>query len=79
MNNRLLHFVWVGDKPEPSSIETWKNAGADYCRVWNEFDLKNDEWVLKDQIGKFLSSVQYHGAADLMRYEILYKHGGHNP
>ncbi|MBO3147915.1 glycosyltransferase family 32 protein [Dermatophilus congolensis] len=75
---KKIHVVWVGDetrRPE-ALIKTWQTLNPDFeVRVWGNKDLSELKWInfrhMKDMWHQELC-----GVADLMRYEILYEHGG---
>jgi len=75
---RKLHIVWVGDetKRPDNCIETWRNKNPGWeIIVWGNNELSSLPWRnakhMMDMAGRELC-----GVADLMRYEILYEHGG---
>jgi mannosyltransferase OCH1-like enzyme len=76
---RTIHIVWVGDdKKRPDDlIQTWadKNPGWK-VKVWGNEELHDVEWINSHHIKTYLEQKQYNGVADMMRYEILYTHGG---
>lgn len=71
---KIIHQIWVGDQSiRPSEMmETWKE--------------KNPEWEYKlwtdDNLPELRNKAQYDamnelaGKADILRYELLYNHGG---
>ena len=74
---RRIHRVWVGHHPKPKLIETWKEKHPDYeFFEWDNETIKNFPFRLKKHIDKFIEIGWYHGASDLIRYEVLYKYGG---
>lgn len=75
---KKLHFVWVGDnKARPEAcIASWRKTNPDYTvTIWDNYALKNTRWINQRHINSMLSQ-ELCGVADLMRYEILYNHGG---
>lgn len=72
---RQLHQIWLGDAPLPTrALETWQrlNPGWEY-RLWREdtpglFPLVNQD--------KFDRAQTFTVKSDLMRYEVLLRHGG---
>lgn len=78
MINKELHFVWIGDetKAPRKCIQTWIDMNPSYkIRVWGNKELIEENWITKDLISHYFNK-EICGAADLMRYEILYQHGG---
>jgi mannosyltransferase OCH1-like enzyme len=75
---KLLHTVWVGDesKRPDNCINTWISKNPDWTvKVWGNDDLANVGWVNSDHM-LAMSRYELNGVADMMRYEILYNHGG---
>ncbi len=72
---RVLHFVWIGSDPLPTEIEerfeSWRAVHPSWdLRVWREPepDFRNNA---------LLPLARTHAQrADIIRYDILYKHGG---
>lgn len=73
---KTLHIVWVGPHDPPQeAIDTWANK---HVQGWT-FTLWRahaQEWVNQEQIDLRASRGEWNGVADLMRYEILFRHGG---
>lgn len=75
---KILHFVWVGDetKRPDNCIQTWKDKNPDYeIRIWGNKELKETPWHNHEHM-KAMGQKELNGLADIMRYEILYYHGG---
>ena len=76
---KILHFVWVGDdaKRPTACIQSWCDLNPDYeVRVWSNADLeRGGPWINADHMAD-MATREWCGVADLMRYEILYHHGG---
>lgn len=78
MIEKKIHVIWIGDqKKRPDRfIETWKEKNKHFSiRVWTDEDLENEKWETRDIIDKWYKK-EINGAADVMRWEILYKYGG---
>jgi mannosyltransferase OCH1-like enzyme len=76
---KKLHVIWVGDetKRPDAAIETWRRNHPDWqFRIWGNSELHDKPWKSRRQIDRFLASGHLEGVADLMRYEILFEHGG---
>ena len=79
---KIIHQIWIGCKvPEIISLymNDWKKMnGWDY-KLWSDKDLHRENfpktWYLIEQILRHERPV-YAMISDLMRLEILYKHGG---
>jgi mannosyltransferase OCH1-like enzyme len=74
---KIIHQIWIGPKKRP---DIWMDSVRDFCKVFDyEYKLWNDDNVkdlnLTNQ--KYYNKEQsYHGKADILRYELLYKYGG---
>lgn len=74
---RRIHRIWVGPHPKPNLIDTWKEKHIDYDFMeWDNETVAKEKFVLRRHIDKFIEIGWYHGAADLIRYEVLYRYGG---
>lgn len=79
---RILHHIWIGPKPAPTEwMETWPAAHPHWRYFqWGNEDLVNDTWWRnRKQLDWYASRGMWNGAADIMRYEILYMFGGFMP
>lgn len=95
MSNRTLHFVWVGDEPQPmEQINSWAlhniatTTPRCQIKIWGDMEYNGKtpdssgtsevpiEWPLKHRMDQMRATGQLCGVADLMRYQILYEHGG---
>ena len=74
---KIIHQIWIGPKPMPIKfMETWKNKNPDYEYIcWTEEKIKEKNFTFECQDIIDIVSL-YHGKADIMRLEILYKYGG---
>lgn len=76
---KKLHMIWVGDdKARPDEwIATWRVNHPDWdFRLWGNVDLENGTWICRKQLRLLAEAKRWEGVADVMRYEILYRHGG---
>lgn len=76
---KKLHFVWVGDESKcpVNCIDTWRQLHPDYeIKIWGNRELHQLEWRLKRHMSEMEETGQLYGVADLMRWEILERHGG---
>lgn len=75
---KILHIVWVGDESRrpDNCIRTWidRNPGWQ-VRIWGNRELMETPWTNSRHI-QAMSKREWNGVADLMRWEILYRHGG---
>jgi mannosyltransferase OCH1-like enzyme len=76
---KKLHFIWIGDEHKMPSkcINTWIDKHPDYeITIWENDLLDPYVWTNWGKIQDMLAKKDYAGASDIMRYEILYEHGG---
>lgn len=76
---KIMHFVWIGDESrEPvSAIESWRRHHPDFdIRVHRNAEALSGRWRFARDIETFHRLKRYPGAADLMRWELLYETGG---
>lgn len=76
---KTIHIIWIGDPSRAPSecINSWISKNSSYeIKIWGNDELNSLNWHNKHHIDKLLSCGFYNGAADLMRYEILYNFGG---
>jgi mannosyltransferase OCH1-like enzyme len=75
---KIIHFIWVGDetKRPDNCINTWvkQHPGWD-IRLWDNEELENNDWINRDHMAAMFG-CELNGVADMMRWEILYTHGG---
>ena len=75
---KTIHVIWIGDeaKRPDEAIRSWGDRNPGYeLRVWGNEDLRSPDWMLGDLIHRW-SGREMNGAADIMRWEILFRHGG---
>jgi len=75
---KIIHQIWVGNEnPKPTRLmQTWKNKHPDFVFMeWNEQTIL-DTFRLNKQIKEMYAAKRWHGVADLVRYEVLFKYGG---
>lgn len=76
---KKLHMIWIGNpaKRPTKWIATWKDAHPEWqFKLYGNKELLSWKWRLRPQMDYLLSKKKFAGVADLMRYEILYEHGG---
>jgi len=73
---KIIHQIWVGPRPRPDHwMQTWKDKHPDWEYIlWNEENIKGFE--NQKLIDYCMEHKLYHGVSDIVRYEILYRHGG---
>ena len=72
---RIIHQMWIGDKPRPSKLmQTWQDKNPKCVYVyWNDDNLKD---FPLENIWQRDNTPELAGKCDIMRYEILHKYGG---
>lgn len=76
---KRLGHIWIGPKRAPEAwMQSWIDHHPDweYTRYGNDF-LKNGSFRTRRQIDEYMKRGWYAGAADLLRFEILFKTGGY--
>jgi mannosyltransferase OCH1-like enzyme len=74
---RVIHQIWVGPDPLPDEhrrwIETWRALHPEWeHRLWTEDNLPSDP-IRPEVLERLRAPVE---RADILRLEILYRHGG---
>jgi inositol phosphorylceramide mannosyltransferase catalytic subunit len=74
---RTIHHIWLGPDPLPAEqrpwIESWKRHHPQWeFRLWTEEDLPEDP-IRPEILERLRAPVE---RADILRLEILYRHGG---
>jgi mannosyltransferase OCH1-like enzyme len=70
---KILHQIWLGPLPRPKGMTSWPAMNWDWSyRLWTEDDIP----PLRNQALFDAFHDVYHAQADILRYEILYEHGG---
>ena len=75
---KIIHQIWVGNEnPKPERLmQLWKDKHPDFVfQEWNEETIRKD-FRLNKQIEEMYKAKRWHGVADLVRYEVIYKYGG---
>ena len=78
---KIIHQVWIGDKQPPLRwMQTWKDKHPDWQYIlWDNKKIKELDIINKKQFEMYWNQKRWHGVADVLRYEILYKYGGFMP
>lgn len=75
---KRLGHIWIGPYEPPMDwMQTWRDKHPDW--EWTIYDneyLQSTSFETRAQIDEYIRRGWYAGAADLMRYEILFKNGG---
>lgn len=75
---KTFHFIWVGDESRrpDNCIATWRAAHPDWdLRLWGNAELEGRDWTNARHMAE-MRRREWNGVADMMRWEILHKHGG---
>lgn len=75
---KCIHYIWLGGKKKPrvikKCIKSWKKFFPDWeIKEWNEDNLDIDLCSFTRQA---YDNKKYAFAADVFRFEVLYKYGG---
>ncbi|SLN29017.1 hypothetical protein ROA7450_01225 [Roseovarius albus] len=76
---KLMSHIWIGPKPAPIEwMQTWQEKHPDWdYRIYDNDYLERTSFKTQRLIDFYLDVAMYAGVADLMRYEILFEHGGY--
>lgn len=72
---KILHIIWVGPHEPPKTlIDSWdqRHTNGWFFTLWREH---KQGWENQAAIDR-MASREWNGVADIMRYEILFRHGG---
>jgi len=81
---KKLWHIWIGPKPSPFKwMNTWpeKHPDWEYQIIDNDY-VSNKKFYNQHLIDQYMTMPEKHGyagAADLIRYEILFEYGGFIP
>ncbi len=78
---KLLKHIWIGPNPAPKSwMKTWPDKHPTWSyKIFDNEELSKKKFYNQHLIDGFLSKGIYSGAADVIRYEILFEEGGFIP
>lgn len=78
---KKLTQIWIGPKPAPLSwMYTWRDKHPDWeYSIFTDEMLKNRKWYNSHLIERYYNMQKWPGVSDLIRYELLYEHGGFWP
>lgn len=77
---KMIH-IWIGTKPPPTHwMQTWpeKHPGWQYM-VFDDVWFHRTKFRNQHVIDEYYRREKYNAVADLIRYELLYDHGGFLP
>jgi len=75
---KIFHFIWIGDESQrpDNCMQTWRDRHPDWqFRLWGNAELTTRAWANHAHIEAMLPR-ELNGVADMMRWEILFEHGG---
>ena len=75
---KTIHYIWLGKKREPKILKnckkTWKKLCPDYTiKRWDEKNLNID---INKYCRQAYDAKKYAFASDVLRFDVLCKHGG---
>ena len=76
---RVIHQIWIGDRPVPQATTAWAQHAADngyIYKLWREGDLEGLGIDRLPEFANMLSAGDFPGAVDIARYVILADEGG---
>ncbi len=75
---KRLGHIWIGSlEPPVDWMESWREKNPEWeYKLYDNAYLENTEFETRRQITEYLRRGWYSGAADLMRYEILWRESG---
>lgn len=74
---KIFHQIWFGSKQPPMQwINTWRNYPNIEHMLWTENDISSLNLKNQDKFDFYMTKGVYHGAADILRVEILEQYGG---
>lgn len=76
----LIHFIWLGS-PLPDNvkgiIDSWKTHHPGFTiKIWQDQDVSDFKWSKESSKKAFEETTAFSSKADILRFEILYQHGG---
>lgn len=78
---RELGHIWIGPAPAPVEwMDTYKKTHSEWrYTIYDNAYVSGRRFRTQSQIDEYMKRGEYAGAADLIRYEILYEKGGYLP
>lgn len=76
---KKLGHIWIGPKEPPNQwMDSWIRLHPDWeYTLYDNTFMDSGSFETAAQIREYVRRGWYAGAADLLRYEILYRHGGY--
>lgn len=78
---KKLTQIWIGPNPAPLSwMHTWRDKHPEWeYSIFTDEMLRNRKWHNSHLIERYYNMRKWPGVSDLIRYELLYEHGGFWP
>jgi hypothetical protein len=80
---KIMVHIWIGPKDPPLHwMNTWKEKHPDWdYRIFDnkELEQRKGDFYCEHVLDTYLKRGKYNGAADIIRYEMLYRYGGFFP
>ena len=78
---KKLTQIWIGPNPAPLSwMHTWRDKHPEWeYSIFTDEMLRNRKWHNSHLIERYYNMRIWPGVSDLIRYELLYEHGGFWP
>jgi mannosyltransferase OCH1-like enzyme len=74
---KIIHQIWIGPKPLPKHAQKWQKLcnkyGYEY-KLWRDNDV--GKLINQKYYDEMKNNRCYPGMADILRYEVVYNHGG---
>jgi len=76
-----MHHIWVGPLERPAKwMDTWIKNHPDWnYTLWDNDKVFSRKWRNQKIVDLYAARKQWHGVADVIRYEILHEFGGFMP
>jgi mannosyltransferase OCH1-like enzyme len=76
---RRLSQIWIGPKQAPHEwMRSWReHHPAWHYTLYDDAFLAAAELEMRPHIAEYMKRGWYAGAADILRYELLWRHGGY--
>lgn len=78
---KKIHQLWVGPLPRPDHwMKSWRELHPSWEYVlWDEERIRSTAFINQRHLEHYWRRECWHGVADIVRYEVLYYHGGIMP
>lgn len=78
---KTIHQLWVGPLPAPTHwMQSWRDHHPSWRYIlWDEERIWATPFINQRHLSSYWERECWHGVADVVRYEVLYYHGGIMP